>query len=251
MLLSGSWRSGESDGGKGGDGNQSDRTLEQVVKTNKRNSVLGDLQNSAEQELEQPVLTSKLALLWAAGLNQRTLEVPSHLQYYVFHCHFCNLTLTFSAWWDVYLPHPKCADHTGYWAIVYCNCMTTIRAQKKQVNLGKRILFSFPETIFTRIENAPNCSLWVLPVWSAVCPATAEHRVPPQIQLGTLPVVPSAQQLLLGQMQLLCAGADSVHLPNYRVSEGLVLHAFTSSKTQTRFNLPVPNTPRPMHATKS
>lgn len=63
MLLSGSWRSGESDGGKGGDGNQSDRTLEQVVKTNKRNSVLGDLQNSAEQELEQPVLTSKLALL--------------------------------------------------------------------------------------------------------------------------------------------------------------------------------------------
>lgn len=224
-YLMGSWRNGNSDGGerkkkKKKNHSNCDQTWEQTVKINKRNSIFGDLQNTSEQDLKQPALTSKLALLWAGELNQRPPEVPSHLHYSVFHYHFFNLRFnSLSIMGCLSTPSQVC---WSYWLLSYCILQLCDHDQStnEASQSGKRMLFPFPEAIFTKIKSAPNCSLLVLPVWSAVCPAIAEHQVPPLIQLCTLPVVPSARQLLPGQTQLLYAGADSVHLPNYRDSKG-------------------------------
>lgn len=114
---------------------------------------------------------------------------------------------------------------TLHWVIPCYSYVSMIRAQTKQVNLRKDCCC----VLFTEIENAPKLSVLVLPAWWAACPANAEHQVPPQTRLCTLPAVPWAQPLPPGQRQPRCAGAESVHLPSCRVSKGLVPRASTSA----------------------
>lgn len=175
-------------------------------------------------------------------LNQQPPDVPSHL-HSVLHYHFFNLR--FNPVSMVGCLSTSSQINWSYWLLSYhlLELHDYDQSTNEASQSGKRTLFLSPETIFTNTKNAPNCSLLVLPVWWAVCPAIAEHQVPPQIQLYTHPVVPWAQQLLPGQMLLLYAGADFVHLPNYRISKGLMLCAFTFNKTQaSKFILLLPNT---------
>jgi len=150
----------------------------------------------------------KLALL---KQSVETCWDPSHLHYHFTITALISRFNSFITMGCLAIPSPT------YWS--YClhsyHMLWDHNQSTNEANQsGKRMVLSFQEIILTEIKTFAECTPSVLPVWSAVCPAIAVHQVPPQTQLCTLPAVPSAQQLLPGQMQLLCAGADFVHLPS-------------------------------------
>lgn len=124
------------------------------MKRSKRSSIFEDLQNSTEEDLEQAALTSKLALLCTGELNQRPPEVPTVFCYHFFNCRFNP----FSIMGCLHTLIKVASDllHTKL-----CNCDHSTNEANQS---GKRMVLSFPETTFTRIKNASNCSLSVLPV---------------------------------------------------------------------------------------